>query len=180
MAAYYSNGRYLGRITDQALGRSKIKGTPEIAIQFEVRGGIDPADPEGELLSAPIGRRTVYLYITDGTYEYVLRDLATLGFDGDSFNKLDPQVLGYCDLTGKEVEFECRSEIYEGEEREKWSVARDTTLRSIPLDAKDVRELDALYGKELKKQAKKAPKETSPAQATEPVPAQEEPADIPF
>ena len=182
MAITYQNGKYVGRITEQALGKSKKKGTPEIQIRFAVLGAVDPVDPEGHLLQAPIGERTVYLYITTNTAEYVLRDLGRLGFDGDSFSKIDPQVAGWCDLTGKEVEFECRSETYDGEEREKWQVA--SAIHSTPLDTKQVQELDALYGRQLKAASKavsKAAKETPAVDVTEPVPAQTEPADgIPF
>ena len=180
MAVVYQNGKYYGRITDQAFGKSKNKGTPEIQIRFAVLGGINPADPCGELLSVPQGERTAYLYITEKTAEYVARDLAAIGYSSEGFGRLDPNTEGYCNLTGHEAEFYCQSEMYEDEEREKWSVARDTALQSTPLDAKEVRQLDALYGKELKKQAKDAPKETPPVAATEPVPAQEEPESIPF
>ncbi len=184
MAVTYQNGRYLGRVTDQLLGKSSKKGTPEIQIRFAILGIVDPADPEGQLISCPPGERTVYLYITANTHEYVVRDLQRLGFTGDSFSKIDPNVNGFCDLSGAEAEFECRSETYDGEEREKWSVARDSALRSTPIDDKDVLKLDALYGSQLKANARAAqeakpeqpvgtPVETAnetPVQATDDIP----------
>lgn len=152
-APYYDPGRYWGKITRQALGQSS-KGNPQLVITFLVLGRMNPEDPEGELL--PCGQnyeRSVYRTITDKTIDYVLEDLATLGFNGTSFGQLDPGVANHQSFIGQELALSCNHEPhYEtGQPREVWGIARDGSGPVIkPLEPQAVRKLDALFGKALK------------------------------
>ena len=183
MAATYMPGRFWGKVTAQALGESKQKKTPQFALQFSIMGRIDPANPEGELLPSDQSERTVYLYITDKTIDFVTRDLERLGFHGDSFSDLDPRSPGFHDFTGAETGLLCEHETYEGKVHEKWSLARSAVgLDCEPMDAKRVRELDSLFGKNLKGIKKPTVKPTE--KKPEPVVAGSRPDhhedDIPF
>jgi hypothetical protein len=178
---YYSVGRYWGKITQQALGESKEKKTPFFAIRFIVTGKVDPADPQGDLIACEQYERTLNMYLTEGTIEFVTRDLEKLGFQGDSFKYLDPSTPGFHDFTGVEGAFYCSHEEYEGKAREKWSLAKEggTKLEVEPLESKQVRALDNLFGKHLKGLKKAAPK--SEVKQPEPVGAGAPPSDdIPF
>lgn len=179
---YYSVGFYWGKITQQALGESKEKKTPFFALRFMVLGKIDPADPNGELIACEKYERTINMYITEGTIEFVTRDLGRLGFEGDSFRFLDPNTPGFHDFTNTEAAFYCSHEEYEGKAREKWSLAKEggAKLEVEPLETKQVRTLDNLFGKHLKGLKKQAtPK--SEAKKPEPVAAGAAPTDdIPF
>lgn len=164
----YSVGRYWGRALSQSFGKSKNKGTPQFSITFDIKGAVDPSNPEGELLRCEEGQRTVFWYLTEGTMPYVLEDLERLGFNKPSLRFLDANVNGYFDFAGIEQELYCKHEAYEGKRKEKWSLSnpRAGTIEAEPLESNEVRKLDALFGKGLKALAAKAP-ETAPV-ASEP------------
>lgn len=177
MAKYgpqYEVGRYYGRVTRQAMGEAKT-GNPQFVLSFVILGKVNLADPEGELLSCPQGERSIYRTITEGTIQFVIEDLQALGYTKPSFKYLDPATPGFVDFAGKELEFFCSHETdnRDGNLREKWGIAR--AKREIaPLDAKKARNLDALYGKQLKSLAADATPSTAavagrtPATMTEP------------
>lgn len=147
---YYEPGRYWGKIVNQQLGKSS-NDNPQIAITFTVIGKINPADPEGELL--PCGQnhdRTLFRSITPKTVEWACQDLKRLGFTGESFADLDLNSSASCDLRGNEAAFSCVHEEYDGTLREKWQVASDG-MTVKPLESAEVRKLDAMFGKYLKK-----------------------------
>jgi hypothetical protein len=96
-------------------------------------------------------QRTVYRVITDKTIDFVVDDLKALGYPHGSFRYLDPQVDGFFDLSGSELEFMCEIENYQGEDKERWSIARQATeLQVDPLESSKLRQLDALFGKQMK------------------------------
>ena len=92
MGATYNPGRYWGKATAQSFGKSKNKGTPQFAISFDILGAVNPSDPNGQLLNAAPGTRTVYWYITDKTAQYFAEDLERLGFNKPSLRFLNPDV----------------------------------------------------------------------------------------
>jgi hypothetical protein len=149
--AKYAVGRYVCKVTEQALSEAKT-GTPQFVLRFRVLGivtGPDSYDLDDE---RDQHERSHYRSITDRTIDYFLRDLSTLGFKGNSFSLLSPQTPGFHNFVGQEVEMTCD---HEGE-REKWSVARQQGDASSgrpeikSLDSKKVRDLDNLFGKSLK------------------------------
>jgi hypothetical protein len=154
---YYTPGKYWAKIISQALGQTKT-GKPQFVLRFQVVGKVDPADPEGQLLSCGEQyERNIYMVITDKTIDFVSRNLDKLGFRKESFRFLDPATDGFADFTGQELAVECSHDTYEGNVGEKWRIAGDGGgLVVTPLDSKGVRELDALYGKSLKTATKAA------------------------
>lgn len=154
---YYDPGRYWGKVTNQQLGQTST-GKPQIVISFTVLGKVNPADPEGELL--PCGanyERSVFRVITDKTAEWASQDLAKLGFTGERFSDVNLSSTTACDMRGNEAAFYCVHDEHEGKVREKWQVASDGGgLEVKPLDAKESRQLDAMFGKFLKKNGKSA------------------------
>lgn len=163
MSAHYNEGRHWVRVIDQAFGASKNKGTPEFTMKVVILGVVDPENPDGDLITCAKQERTIYNYITEGTAERLCEDLMRIGFDKDSFKFLNPAVEGYFDFKGKEFEAFCKHELYNNDTKEKWSIAfpRSEKLAAKPLEDKEVRQLDNLFGKHLKKAAPK--RNASPA-----------------
>jgi len=162
---FYEPGRYWGTITRQRLGETKT-GKAQLVLSFQVLGKINPADPQGELLPVPAQyERTVFRVITDKTIGYVTDDLLTLGFTGASFQDFDEGSPNCCDLRNHEHAFSCTHENdQDGEPREKWSIARDSTGPNVKaLDEKAIRKLDAMFGKHLKELAKHLKELAKPA-----------------
>ena len=153
----YRQGRYWARCTSQVLGESKPKegeshGTKFVALGFAILGEVNSADPDGALLTCAAGDRTVFLYLTEKTVERSIEELRSLGFDKDSFRYLLPEVAGYVNLAGTEVALQCRHDTYQGDTKEKWSLAFQGggPPNIKPLNQAGVRQLDALFGKALK------------------------------
>ena len=80
----YPEGGYIGKVVQQALVKSKNKGTPQLVIRFTVESKADGGD------SGPRRERTMYRVITANTTQYVQEDLAKLGFTGTSISEVDP------------------------------------------------------------------------------------------
>jgi hypothetical protein len=168
MSTTYEGGAaYWGRVTKQAMGKTS-NGNPQLVVSFAIMGKINPADPEGELLPCPDGERTMYRPITEKTAEYVWEDIEALcaakSIDvPDAMRRLDPERADFsCDFAGAELAWFCKHEPYNGKLHEKWQISRKTGASAgDPLDDKEMRQLDALFGKRLK-DAKK-PAQASPA-----------------
>ncbi len=157
---YYEGGRYWGRITEHRLGKAKT-GTPQLILRFQIMGMIDPGDPDGNLLAVDQQyERTVYRTLTDKNQthvpEYVLEDLSVLGFAGGSTAVLDQDHPEAMPLRGKEMAFYCEHKEKwggsPGEMQETWSIGRATGggKAATPLEDKEQRQLDALFGKAIK------------------------------
>lgn len=158
MAAQYNEGRYWVKVLAQAFGKSKNKGTPEFSLRVLVLGIVDPEKPDGDLLQCPKNERTIYLYITENTAEYVLRDLERIGFDKSSFKFLNPANEFFHDFKDQEFEAFCEHEEYQGERKEKWRFSKPRGQMDVaPLEADEVRKLDNLFGKQLARLGKKSP-----------------------
>lgn len=149
---HYEKGRYLGRITAQALGQANT-GNPQFVLRFVVLGRVNPADPQGDLFPCESYERTMYRVITENTIKYLTEDLETLGFQGESFRDLDPSSANCHNFVGQEHEFYCSHQAAQDGNgmREQWGVAKATTALEVkPLEAKQMRDLDNLFGKALK------------------------------
>ena len=150
MPLFYEPGRYVGRVTNHVLGRTKT-GKPQFILTFEVIGKADGGDVPANY------ERSVFRVITDKTVDYVMQDLDQLGFSGEKFGDLDVAESGVWDIRGQEFAFSCTHEEYDGKHHERWSLARDGgTMQHTPLESKEVRQLDALFGRELKARKKQA------------------------
>ena len=151
---FYAPGRYWGRITHQKVGETK-KGDAQLILQFLVRGRINPADPEGELL--PVAgelERTIFRTINDNTIDWIVQDLDTLGWYGQHWRDFDEGSSAFVSIVGSEHVFRCDHDTYEGTTREKWSVAGDGLVVK-PLDDSQAKQLEALFGRHL--QVRKKP-----------------------
>jgi len=162
---YYAPGRYWGKIVDHSLEKTKT-GKPQIIVRFAVIGAVDPANPEGNLISTGNPQeRTVYRVITEATKPYVEADLERLGFDGDRLSQLCLTNPDHVDLRGRELAFFCQHEADQnGTMRERWSLAFDKKREIRPLEAKELRQLDAMFGKALKKTPVPTTRQTPPKQ----------------
>lgn len=184
MSTYYPQGFYQMEVTEQRLGKSS-NGNP----QWMVRGNIQQRiHDDGS--TEPVERnydRTIYRVITDKTIEYLLEDLSALGCPGiEKYEQLDQDHPQAWDIRGQWIEVVCTYNTYQGNQREQWNIKRDreaTALEVKPLDAKELRDLNNLFGKALKglkangkQSAKPAGMVSSPK--TKPTPAQIEP-DLP-
>ncbi len=170
---YYEPGRYWGRITHQKLGKSS-NDNPQLMISFVVLGKINVKDPDGELL--PVTQqweRTVFRVITDKTIDWVMQDLDKLGWTGDDWATFDEQHPSCCSIVGTEATFSCNIEPHHKtkEPREVWSVSQDNVgLTVVPLEASDLRKLNAMFGKNLKGRQKPEPQQQLARAATTPPP----------
>jgi hypothetical protein len=146
---FYEEGRYLCEITQQAMGKSAQKGTPQFVLRFKVLECLTPQLPVTQY------ERTCNLYITEKTIEHFISKLESIGFTGDSLNQLDPRSAKYHNFVGCEAEMYCKHEQgQDGNMYEKWDIARadfESKPIDVPLlDPKELRQLDMLFGKQLK------------------------------
>jgi hypothetical protein len=157
MGAYYKNEcAYWGRVTKQAMGKTS-NGNPQFVLSFMVLGEINPLDPQGDLIPCQNNERSVYRVITDKTVDYAMDDIAALceakGCDGiSSFRSIDPTRAEFThDFVGTELAFYCKHGEYQGKVSEKWQISRGSGASAgEPMDDKEMRQLDALFGKRLK------------------------------
>lgn len=186
--AYYQVGRYACKVVAQALGEAST-GNPQFVLRFQVMGQVDPKDPSHYIPAEQQYERTHYRSITDKTIDYFTEDLKLLGFAGSSFKDLDPSNDGFHDFRGLDIDMWCAHErAQDGGDREKWSVARQGgDFKVDPLDAKKVRDLDNLFGKQLKSvRSEKPVVSNAPAQqpavalATGPYASGVDDSDLPF
>lgn len=163
MKASYGQGRYWVRVLSQAFGKSKNKGTPEFSMRILILGKVNVENPDGDLVRCDQNERYIFIYITEGTAEFVIDDLARIGYDKPSFKFLNSGVPGHFDFTNREFEAFCEHEEYEGKTKEKWRIAKPRNhIESAPLDDKEVRQLDSLFGKQLAKLGKPVAKAPAP------------------
>ncbi len=121
---FYEGGRYWGRITEHKLGKAKT-GMPQLILKFQVIGMVDPGNPDGNLLAVEQQyERTLFRTLLDGKRthvpDYVLENLAALGFAGGTTSVLDqdhPQAMA---LRGKELAFYCEHEERQTEQGGQW------------------------------------------------------------
>lgn len=157
MAIVYSPGRYWGKVINHGLGKAST-GTPQLMITFQIIGKVNLADPEGDLLPCEDHERSVFRSLTEKTKDWVLQDLEKLDFTGESLAQLDLERMDCCDLRGKEAALTCEHRTYQKVARENWSIAGDSGPLMQPLEEREVRQLDDLFGRSLR--AAKAAKPT--------------------
>lgn len=175
---YYEEGRYKCRIVGQEFGVSDKKKTPFFRmrmIPMELLYG------DGEVLAVSQEyERDIRRYLTDGTIDFVLDDLESLGFRGNTLSELDPQHPQYHSLAGVEFTAECKYESNGDSENakqfERWDMVREYVPREVqPLEQNALQKLDALFGAQLKERRMNRPASTQPAsQVTAPASLSEE------
>lgn len=144
---FYDQGRYACCITRQGLGEAST-GTPQIILRFKVL-----EFENGEQVPAQY-ERTIYIAITDKTIPYVIEKLKKLGYTRDSFRFIDTSNQNYHEFRGQQVILFCKHEAgSDNVLREKWDVPQDsagTFEIKKPLEGKKLRDLDNLFGKQLR------------------------------
>jgi hypothetical protein len=161
-APQYPEGGYIGKIVQQALVKSKNKGTPQLVIRFTVESKADGSD------SGPRRERTMYRVITANTTQYVQEDLTKLGFTGTSISEVDPNSPKFSfDLTGKEIGVYCKHEADpESNLSEKWQLRRTFAIEGEPVT--DYESLDAMFDFTAKPSSPKAAPKKTPAAGNTP------------
>ena len=149
---YYPPGNYRAVVTNQGLTESKEKKTPTFVLRFSVEEALGPAMPPMERYE-----RSAYLYINENTVNFFFEKLQRLGFYGTSFKQLDPDNEGFHSFIGQEIEVYCKHEEYNDKWTEKWDLSRGGAMELTPLPSKTLRDLDNLYGAQLKKMFGKSP-----------------------
>lgn len=148
MPVYYQTGLHSGECVGQFMDAPQGK-SPYFALKFVIQKRI----VNNEEHTVDQQERTVYLYLTDKALEMTSEILAHLGYDKDSLRWLDPKRDGYFNFVGKKCDLWCKHEEYQGEVREKWSISMPFA-EATPLDDKELRRLDALFGKAMKGKVK--------------------------
>lgn len=142
-------GIYLAVITGQKLTTAST-GNPQLAFTTQLKGRLkNAADPES-LDDEHAGlTRTVFNPITDSTAQRRWAELDALGYTGDTFSDLDPDLAAnFFDLTGKEVQLRCTENTWNGNTNERWDLnVLGGGLTLATADAAKAREADALYGR---------------------------------
>lgn len=141
------NSSYIGRIVRHSFGESK-NGNPQLGITFELLGRVNPMDPDGELLACEGVERTMFWTFTEKTMEWLPRDLARIGYNKSSFRFLDPNDPQAHSFEGVEIPVYFTLEEYKGKWKERWALSSGQQTK--PVEAKKLRELDAMFGKNLR------------------------------
>ena len=179
MSVYYEVGRYEGIVTDQGLTETKT-GKPCFFLQFDVTADLLPDGTKKALPPAHSFQRSIYQVITDKTIDFLMTDLERLGFTGNKLTQLVLDSNGCQSFVDNIVQLYCKHETYEGNERERWSFAREAS-EVVPLDSKKAKELDALFGKKMKDHFGNNKKKPAKAKTEQPATVPEDDdSDIPF
>lgn len=146
---FYDIGLHVGQVTSQALTKAST-GTPQFVLRVKVMGF-----PDGEVSYAPHKQqyeRSIYMAITEGTAGFVIDTLECMGYNEGTFGPLDPASSAHHSFVGQQINLWCKHEQNQkGQWQEKWSVSRPRPQQEFtPIDKKDIRQLDSLFGKALK------------------------------
>jgi len=143
---FYSIGAYVVEVISQAIGKAST-GTPQFILRFKVLG-VPVAGSEDYTPAQQQYERTLYMALTERTAPYVKENLATLGYRGGGISTLDPASPIHDSFVGNLVDMYCKHEPDQsGNMREKWQISRGGGIKADPLDQREMRQLDAIFGK---------------------------------
>ncbi len=152
---YYDIGLYVGVVQSQAVTKAST-GTPQFTMRVKILGY-----PEGNTY-VPVDKqyeRTIYMAITEKTVPFVTETLKAMDYKGSSFSQLDPGHPNHVSFVGEQVTLWCgHKPDAQGNLRESWMVSKPREIEALP--DRELRKLDALFGKALKS--------TSPAKVATP------------
>ena len=143
---YTEGGLYKGKIVKWGLAESKAKKTPQIFYTILIESETDDKGAEYE---CPSNERTVYRALTESTVDWVLEELAKLGFSGTSFAQLDPAHAQAHDFTGTEVVVKCKHEEYNGKTQERFEFQLGGG-GPAQMEQSATKKLDSMFGAKLK------------------------------
>lgn len=171
--AVYEQGSYRCVVAEQGFSESKEKKTPCFFLRVQPFAHCG----HGGETEVPQQDRTINLYLTDGTIDFVIEDLRALGWNGTSFDELDPESSNCHSFVGNEVPAFCEHEQYNGKIQERWNLRVRGARQAEKLPPDKLRSLNAMFGKKLKSTAAPSapgvsrPKPTGQQQSTRPAPA---------
>ncbi len=148
-------GTYRARMDSVSLGKSANKGTPEIRFNATLIGkhGVNGLE------ACNASNITVFRYVSDGTIDFLIQELAWLGYNRESFAELDSNHPNAFPWPGVEFDVGPKVESYDAgdgkgpKDREKWEFRRGAP-KGKPIEKEEVSALDAKYGAYLKDRAK--------------------------
>jgi hypothetical protein len=115
-------GRYVCRVKNQGFSKSK-NGVDQFFVVIDVLQEVDAQSGIAQPVTS--GERTVYFTLkTEQNGRYFIRDMYELsGQQIKSFSQLDPNADGFTSLDGREAEFLCEENEYNGKMTERWKIA---------------------------------------------------------
>ena len=137
--AHYDEGNYQCTITSQGFASSKAKGTPYFFVRFRTGDNMY--------------ERECQCWLTEKTVDKLVNWLTNLGIAAEKWSDLDPCEGGQISLVGMTVELQCQHEDSQDGSKvyEKWELPYDPFAKAQPpMEAKQVRDLDRLFGSALK------------------------------
>lgn len=162
---FYESGKYIGKVIQQGFTKAKT-GTTQFVLRVKVLGY--PNEDGSYTPDAHQYERTIYMPITDKTIDFVAQTLEYLGYNRPGFGPLDPSHPQHQSFVDNQVDLYCAHEADQnGEQRERWRIDRGmgSGAKLDPLSPKEVRELDALFGKAIRPAGTSAPSTPSPAKS---------------
>lgn len=158
MSAYKEGAKYWGKLMAVQLGKANT-GTPQMAFTFTILGEVNPADPQGPLLSCQQSERTVYRSLTEASIEFFWQDVdhlcSAMQLEDQPANPTD---VPECGIVGAETGMYFKSETYNGKASEKWNISRGGggAPEVKPLEETEAAKLNALFGRGKRTAAKPA------------------------
>ena len=170
--ASFDRGKYVCKITSQGFSESKENKTPFFFLAFAPQGRINPDDPDGSLHPCDDYERDVKFWLTEKAIETTIRRLQSLGWEGQSFQELEPN--GKTSFVGRHITLQCEHEDYNDKIYDKWEWPYEggNSIESIEGMG---RKFDALFGRQLKK----SPKKQAPVEKVADAVASEVPQTVP-
>lgn len=167
--------RYKARITTWQLGESKT-GTPQLVFTVELGEKISgPADDDMGGLT-----RSIFMSLTAGTADFVVRDLRALGYDQDTLDAIDPSHPRAFDFADKDVVVGMHKDSYDGKEREKWEFRLGGIPTVKPLARGGMAQLNSIMSGALKSARPAASGRSSSGSSASPPPTGDDGNTIPF
>lgn len=125
-------GTYNGQFKKAVTTESGAKKTPTLALTFDVTHFAEGAD----WVEVPVTERTVFMYLSDAAWPYTSEKLQKLGFNGDFDNPT---------ISQQQVSLELTHESYNGQTKERWSIAGGGSFEAEPAGNDVTRRLNALW-----------------------------------
>jgi hypothetical protein len=167
MNTTYGKGKYQAEVLEQGFTTARTTGTAGFFLQLKILGRYDG---EGKLQECPQFERTVTQYLANDTGVKILRDdLKALGVRITALEQLNPAEPGHVSLVGRKIDVDCKVEVYQGRQRERWDIRRSQNT----LNSAEVRALGDQYNPLLRDGNGQA----SPGPAPSPAPND---SDVPF
>jgi hypothetical protein len=129
-------GNYFGKPVAYGTEKSS-KGTPHVTIQFNITH--TSAGESWAPVVTPF-YRTVRLFLSPAAEPYTMKKLEQLGFNGDFGDGM-----AFSADTMNGVALQCKHEVYEGEQRERWDLAGGGPTEIERASTDIIRQLNAKY-----------------------------------